>query len=118
MAKARTRFFTLSATCEAGISASSTAAASDHENPEQTHEPGRLFHAPGATPRPSRTNSPGPEDSRSLPSIRHERRKVAGQEEDGHDDGMAPRLLDAAQRAVAKRCFLRSVGSRASATAR
>ena len=47
--------------CEAGISASSTAAASDHENPEQTHE---------------RSNSPGPEDSRSLPSIRHERRKA------------------------------------------
>eukprot|EP00435_Cladocopium_sp_Y103_P004866 s262_g1.t1 len=60
---------------KAGISATSSVSA-DHENPEQTHEP-------------SRTSSPGPEESRgALPSIRHERRKAGGVEEDGHDDGM------------------------------
>ncbi|CAL1147232.1 unnamed protein product [Cladocopium goreaui] len=59
----------------AGISVTSSVSA-DHENPEQTHEP-------------SRTSSPGPEESRgALPSIRHERRKAGGVEEDGHDDGM------------------------------
>lgn len=64
---------------KAGLSATSSVASAEHENPEQTHEP-------------SRSSSPAPEEARSggLPTIRQERRKMGGMadSDEVHDDGM------------------------------